>query len=434
MSEWDYGGQWGENPIEPGEVWVEEKTGSAVMVRDIYEGVPGFMTMADMVYTDPPWNTSNINSFYTKAGKRETRRDHRRFIDVLFHALSLIDPKVVYMEMGWENWELVEYKTQDQFQAVQHWSITYYGNNPAVLIRGGNDPTDHDFTGEDDADTPGIAMDAEEFEAVADLCMGRGLVGISAFNRGKRFYGTELNKKRLACLVDKVERAGGKFTKYEVENMDEDKEAYHSALKKLKGRDIDVEGKLEGGYTNGNSSTKTWDVLEALIAPPSISVPQEFNKADVIYTEPAWRHGYEKFNEKVGKEAGSYKEYLKAILNVISQLDVPAYIIGSQYMVTKMNPDDIHKVRMELHDVEAYVMLWNGADFVPRHEIYTRLDAIHYVAENYDCLLDFSCGYGGTAKVAQEHDTNFICTDINPKCTYYVATEFLGMPKENNEA
>ena len=35
--------------------------------------------------------------------------------------------------------------------------------------------------------------------------MGQGLVGWNAYKNGKKFVGTEINKKRLAVLVDKIE-------------------------------------------------------------------------------------------------------------------------------------------------------------------------------------------------------------------------------------
>jgi hypothetical protein len=37
------------------------------------------------------------------------------------------------------------------------------------------------------------------------------LTGITAYQLGKRFVGTELNKRRLAVLIDEVARRGGEW-------------------------------------------------------------------------------------------------------------------------------------------------------------------------------------------------------------------------------
>jgi hypothetical protein len=37
---------------------------------------------------------------------------------------------------------------------------------------------------------------------------GGGLVGLAAFKAGKPFVGTELNKRRLACLLAGLDKAG----------------------------------------------------------------------------------------------------------------------------------------------------------------------------------------------------------------------------------
>ena len=39
---------------------------------------------------------------------------------------------------------------------------------------------------------------------LGDFCMGRGLVGYYSNKAGKHFVGTELNKKRLAILLDMI--------------------------------------------------------------------------------------------------------------------------------------------------------------------------------------------------------------------------------------
>lgn len=211
MTKWKYGDSWERFPIEPGELWQERKTGSLVMVYDLFDGVPDHMFEANMVYCDPPWNTGNINSFYTKAGIQKTR-DFRAFADLLFDAIKTINPKVCYLEIGKQNLKLFEDNLKLLYPYVQTWPVTYYKRNRSFLLRGSRyGITDTDFTDMDDMHTPRAAMMSEDFKCVADLCMGRGLTGTTAHTLGKRFVGTELNKRRLAVLIDKIAKAGGEW-------------------------------------------------------------------------------------------------------------------------------------------------------------------------------------------------------------------------------
>ncbi len=208
MVDWRYGDSWERHPIAAGEIWTETGTGSAVAVADLFDGLPAFMTQADMIYVDPPWNTGNVGSFYTKAGTAR-RGDFDDLLAALLDGVATIQASVCYMEMGRQNLG----KTLDAlgrlYPTIQYWLITYYRRNPSYLIRGGPRPATADFTGSDDMDTPRLAMQSEMFTCVADLCMGRGLTATTAYQLGKRFVGTELNPRRLACAIDKVAQLGG---------------------------------------------------------------------------------------------------------------------------------------------------------------------------------------------------------------------------------
>jgi len=68
---WLYGDSWERFPIKDGEVWQAGK--NLVAVKDLtnLDNLDFFgRDTFDMSYIDPPWNTGNINSFYTKAGLR----------------------------------------------------------------------------------------------------------------------------------------------------------------------------------------------------------------------------------------------------------------------------------------------------------------------------------------------------------------------------
>lgn len=209
-TKWRYGNSWEKYPIQAGEVWAESKTASRVAVWDLFDGLLDFMMEADLVYTDPPWDTGNIRSFYTKAGL-DDRPTFEDFAVVLFDRIGEIGAPVCYLEIGRRNLDLFVAEMGEIYPIVQSWPVTYYGKHPSFLVRGGQEPTDFDFSGLDDMHTPRLAMENEKFESAADLCLGRGLVAITAFNLGRQFVGTELNPRRLACAIDKVAKKGGQW-------------------------------------------------------------------------------------------------------------------------------------------------------------------------------------------------------------------------------
>jgi len=212
---WLYGDSWERFPIEPGDVW-GLPDGSLVAVHNLFEPLPAWMR-ADLVFVDPPWNLGNLNSFYTKAGRRDYLRDFGQFADVLFQRISEIGPQVAYIEIG--NQAVADWRRRLEvlFPCVQHWPVTYYRRHPTNLLRGSQrGPTREDYTGMDESACIKHLAQVERYTCIADPCMGRGLVGEAAFLAGRRFVGTELNKRRLACLLDRLAARGARVQRLEL--------------------------------------------------------------------------------------------------------------------------------------------------------------------------------------------------------------------------
>lgn len=209
-----YGDSWEKYPIKAGEVWIEQKTSSIVQVCDLFDGLPDFMMEADLIYCDPPWDVGCLKSFYTKADRSNDGLTFEAFTDMFFGHIEAIMPRVCYLEIGQRNEDIFVGELQNLYDFVERWSVTYYRKHPSVLLRASNDGTGpYNFDGVDDMKTPRLAMEHEDFECVADLCMGQGLTGLTAFKLGKRFVGTEMNRRRLAVLIDKTTKAGAQWAK-----------------------------------------------------------------------------------------------------------------------------------------------------------------------------------------------------------------------------
>lgn len=213
---WSYGDAWEQFPIEAGDVWGIPTNGSKVAVHNLFDPLPDFMQSADMLFVDPPWNQGNVNTFYTKAGRSDYINDFTCFEQAFFQRLRDINPHTCYIEIGFQAVEKWQRILSEVYSHVQRWDVVYYRKHPCHILRGSRlSCIDYDYTGMDESKVIAKAGEIEEYTILGDICMGRGLVGMAAYNVGKPFVGTELNKRRLACLLQKVAKKGAIVQKYE---------------------------------------------------------------------------------------------------------------------------------------------------------------------------------------------------------------------------
>lgn len=179
---------------------------------------------------------------------------------------------------------------------------------------------------------------------------------------------------------------------------------YHSALRD----ELDAEPCQR--YENKHGVAFVHDLTEDYF-------PDEFFRADVVYSEISWTQGFDVFQERAGnaENKGMVYKYLLNVKRCIEELDVPGYIIGGKRLMRLLKPEDIHKVYWEFHGIQVYALLFNGAD-LPRYETKTQMDVLGFVAKNYGCVLDYSCGYGNTALKCIDEGAEFVMSDVNPKC------------------
>lgn len=215
---WQYGDSWENFSIEEGEIWQHPASRSTIAVHDLRRIPPEFMQRhVDLLYCDPPWSQGNANSFITKAEMDSYVSGFDAILDPLFAHISLVNPGACYLEMGKQHFNDVALRMRAIYPVVEIWPIIYYRKNPCFLIRGGQEKASRSFYGMDDVQTPAAAIAAEHPTTVADLCTGRGLTLLAAHAHGATFYGTELNKRRLAVAIDRAAKQGILYEKYPVQ-------------------------------------------------------------------------------------------------------------------------------------------------------------------------------------------------------------------------
>lgn len=179
-----------------------------VRVHDIFEPLPGFMKNADVIFSDPPCSEGNLKSFYTKAGMLK-KHFYDMFQDRFFECIDEIKPKVLFIEVFASNMERFFDECKKRYPEVCIIESRYYNNrkNKCWILYASHridQKLVEILSDKDEQKIIELICKHHSFECIGDLCMGRGLVGMYANKYGKKFVGTELNKKRLAVLLDRI--------------------------------------------------------------------------------------------------------------------------------------------------------------------------------------------------------------------------------------
>jgi hypothetical protein len=192
--------------IKSGELWRCQF--GAVMVHDLYDGLPAFMREADLVFVDPPYNLGLENNFRGRVPGKARSTSFAGFLDVLFDHIAGIAPTVCFVEIGKQQVDTVGERLSRLYPSVVTYPAVYYRRNPCFVLRAAAQPGAIDYSGMDEQDIIAKLCKEETYDVVADLCMGKGATGRSALAAGRQFRGIELNPERLVVLMDHLAAKG----------------------------------------------------------------------------------------------------------------------------------------------------------------------------------------------------------------------------------
>ena len=220
MPEWNYGDAYLRYPIKEKEIAIFEN-GSIIKVHNIFDSLPNIMKSADIIFVDPPWNLGNLNTFYTKADRKDYQDNFEGFYKRLFECIKEINPMICYVEVGKEYLAEFIIELKSMYKQVTFYNSTYYHKkyNFCYIIRASNKRKKLLLDNMDEEDIIKWICKNEDFLCIGDLCMGKGLVGLHAFLNGKKFVGTELNHKRLSVLLENIIKYGGTYSISAKENL-----------------------------------------------------------------------------------------------------------------------------------------------------------------------------------------------------------------------
>ena len=221
VKKWAYGDAWEKYPIQEGETWSD--VWGSMLCADLIddqslckEWMIKLRGRVNMIYVDPPWGLSALNSFMTKAGKAHSVLDYNQWSDRFVKYFTLIKDIPIFCEIGRREYRrLVSKMERVGLTVVKTWPIVYHKKNPCFLVYawyGSNGevravPSGCDPTGMDDEDTPEYMLQSfrgvQDISAVLDMAMGRGTVAVAAVRSGCLAYGIEMNKRRLAVTIER---------------------------------------------------------------------------------------------------------------------------------------------------------------------------------------------------------------------------------------
>lgn len=179
-----------------------------VKVHDIFNPLPDYMKNADVIFSDPPCSEGNLKTFYTKADL-EKLKFFEDFQKRFFECVDEIKPKTLFLEVFANNKNSFYNECFKRFKQVIVLDSYYYHNKKnkcwVYYCCDEIDPKIVELlNNRDEQKIIELICKNYNFKCIGDLCMGRGLVGYYANKYNRKFVGTELNQKRLAVLIDRI--------------------------------------------------------------------------------------------------------------------------------------------------------------------------------------------------------------------------------------
>ena len=183
-------------------------------------------------------------------------------------------------------------------------------------------------------------------------------------------------------------------------------------------------GKYDGYHTAYVAEQFKLPALERADFPDGVAIrndimigdlPNEFAKCDCLYSELPWRKGFYEFDKRAGIWGRDYSDFLAAVRRHIEAGNKPAVIVTGVHAVKRLAPHMICETQLNGENMLALV--WNMR--VPVSGDTHRV--LQTLTENFDCIGDFCCGYGGTGMAARRAGKQFVMSDHNGSCIRYVA-------------
>lgn len=171
----------------------------------------------------------------------------------------------------------------------------------------------------------------------------------------------------------------------------------------------------------------------ALVADLGHGLPNEFHACDVLYCEPAWQRGYDRFLERAGGGV-SFDEYMGAFARIAADSlsgKAPPMILIVGRAALRMLPKPTSQADVNLNTGGRFIAEAVAVSYgrkLPavktRHRDWSNIDTenlLRTLAKKYRRVGDPSCGYGNTGRIFAEAGREFVMSDVNATCIGHIA-------------
>lgn len=196
------------------------------------------------------------------------------------------------------------------------------------------------------------------------------------------------------------------------------REPYHTAL--ASGRVIEDSAPVER-FTYRHVDGRTSVALQHDVT--NGPLPRAYDHATVLYAEPPWRAGYDRFNERAGiATALPWGAFLAILDRVIASFaNRPVYLlVNKEHLRHLTKPDDLARVAFHPHGTTALLASWR-APIPALPDRPSNRDAQAALAAQHPCIGDPFAGYGSSVRAALRANRTFVASDHNARCIGFIA-------------
>jgi hypothetical protein len=149
-------------------------------------------------------------------------------------------------------------------------------------------------------------------------------------------------------------------------------------------------------------------------------LPAAYEACDVLYSEIPWPAGFVVFEQRAGKAPGaSFKTFVKAVRDIVqSEHRLTVLLVGQAALRGLPVPEQ--RMDIKLNGGLATVVTYH--DQIPAFP--DSYSLLHWLAEHFDCVGDFCCGYGTSGAIFEQHGKRWIMSDHNAHCIGYIGETF----------
>lgn len=145
-------------------------------------------------------------------------------------------------------------------------------------------------------------------------------------------------------------------------------------------------------------------------------LPTEYADCDVLYSDLPWQAGMDEFNSRSGAQT-TYADFLRAVSVVVATSFVPVVLVTGRHAIKRL-PTARQNIRLDLNGTPAVALVYGDERFPTAN---TATELLLNLADRFDRVGDFCCGYGRTLRLFQGSGKSWVGSDNNAKCIGYIA-------------